>query len=60
MEEEDQKFTVLECTNLMGRITALSVPTIALVSGAAVAGGCMFAFAHDYIYTTEKSKFSVK
>ena len=44
----------------MGRITALSVPTIAMVSGAAVAGGCMFAFAHDYIYTTEKSKFSVK
>jgi Delta3-Delta2-enoyl-CoA isomerase len=50
----------LETVNLLGRIAVFPAVTVAMVTGGAVAGGCMFAFAHDYIYATEKAKFSVK
>ena len=33
---------------LLGRMAVFPVPTIALVTGHAFAGGCMFALAHDY------------
>lgn len=33
---------------LLGRVLSLCVPTIALVNGHAIAGGCMLMFAHDW------------
>ena len=36
----------------------LPFPTFALVQGAAVAGGCMFSFAHDFIYVADKAMFA--
>ncbi len=42
----------------MGRFSVLPVPTYCLVRGGAVAGGCMLAFAHDYIYVGGKALFS--
>lgn len=46
--KDDVANFVLEFIRLLGRLLAFPVPTIALVNGYAVAGGCMFAFAHDY------------
>jgi enoyl-CoA hydratase/carnithine racemase len=37
-----------ELIRLFGRLLAFSLPTIALINGHAIAGGCMLAFAHDY------------
>ena len=48
----------MEFIALFGRIVALSVPTLTLVKGAAIAGGCMFSFAHDFIYVAEKAIFA--
>ena len=39
---------LLEMIRLLGRMAVFPVPTIALVTGHAFAGGCMFALAHDY------------
>jgi enoyl-CoA hydratase/carnithine racemase len=36
----------------------VNVPTIAVVKGAAIAGGCMFSFAHDLIYVIDKATFA--
>lgn len=55
---EDRRYFVLEFIALLGRISVLPFPTFTLVRGGAVAGGCMLAFAHDYIYTAGKSMFS--
>jgi len=49
---------VLEFISLLGRISVLPFPTIALVKGAAIAGGCMFSFAHDYIYVADNALFA--
>lgn len=41
---------------------SLCVPTVAVVNGHAIAGGCMFMFAHDYRYgraEPEKAKISL-
>lgn len=46
--KDDVANFILEFIRLLGRLLAFPVPTIALVNGYAVAGGCMFAFAHDY------------
>ena len=51
---------ILEFINLLGRVSLLPFPTVCLVRGGAVAGGCMLAFAHDYIYVGGKGKFSTK
>jgi enoyl-CoA hydratase/carnithine racemase len=48
----------MEVIALFGRITVLPFPTICLVRGGAVAGGCMLAFAHDYVYVAGKALFS--
>jgi enoyl-CoA hydratase/carnithine racemase len=48
----------LEFISLVGRIAVLPFPTICLVRGGAVAGGCMLAFAHDFIYVAGKAMFS--
>jgi enoyl-CoA hydratase/carnithine racemase len=49
LHHQDQRFFVLEFINLLGRLSVFPIPTFALVKGGAVAGGCMFAFAHDSI-----------
>lgn len=46
----EKSYFVLEVIRLFGRVTALGVPTFALVNNAAVAAGCMIAFSHDEIY----------
>lgn len=60
LEVEDQGYTTLEFIGLLGRISILPFPTICLVKGGAVAGGCMFVFAHDLVYVAGKGKFSTK
>jgi len=47
---EAQQFFVLEFIHLIGRMSLLPVPTFVIVKGGAVAGGCMFSFAHDFVY----------
>lgn len=44
----DRNNFVLEFIRLLGRFLRLSIPSIALVNGHAVAGGCMLMFAHDW------------
>jgi len=48
----------LEFIALFGRISVLPFPTFCLVRGGAVAGGTMFAFAHDYVYVGGNAMFS--
>lgn len=43
---------------MFGRLAVINVPTIAVVKGAAIAGGCMLSFAHDYIYVIGKATFA--
>lgn len=43
---------------MYGRLAVLNIPTIAVVKGAAIAGGCMFSFAHDLIYVIDKGIFA--
>lgn len=43
---------------MFGRLAVLNVPTIAVVRGAAIAGGCMLSFAHDFVYVVEKGVFA--
>ncbi len=38
-------------------MAVLGVPTICLVHGAAVAGGTMLAFCHDFIYVAGEASF---
>lgn len=49
---------MIEFIGLLGRLATLPFPTFSLVRGGAVAGGCMFAFAHDYVYAAGKAIFS--
>lgn len=58
LDGEERRSFILEFIRLIGRITVLPFPTISLVRGGAVAGGCMFAFAHDYVYVGGKAMFS--
>ena len=51
------KYLIIQFVHLSGRIAELSIPTIAFVKGSAIAGGCIFSFAHDYIYVQEKALF---
>lgn len=44
----DRSNFILEFTRLLGRMLSFCVPTIAIVSGHAIAGGCMFIFAQDF------------
>ena len=53
--KEQFRYFVLEFIGLFGRLAVINVPTIAVVKGAAIAGGCMLAFAHDFIYVVEKA-----
>lgn len=39
---------LLEFIRLLGRLIVFPVPTIALINGFALAGGCMLSFCHDY------------
>ena len=48
----------MEVIGLLGKVSVLPFPTIALVQGGAVAGGCMFSFAHDFIYVADKAIFA--
>lgn len=43
---------------MYGTLAMLPIPTIAVVKGAAIAGGCMLSFAHDLIYVIEKGLFA--
>lgn len=43
---------------MYGTLAMLNVPTIAVVKGAAIAGGCMLSFSHDLIYVIEKGLFA--
>lgn len=56
--ENARKYFVLEVIHLLGRFASLSFPTIAVVNKAAVGGGCMLSFAHDYIFVKDKAFFS--
>lgn len=38
-------------------MVSLNIPTIAVVKGAAYAGGCMFGFSHDLIYVVNDALF---
>ena len=42
---------------LLGRMQIFPCPTIAMISGHAFAGGCMFAMAHDYRYMVKGKGF---
>ena len=55
--DEDRRYFLDELSQLLGRITGLSLPTICLVRGAAVAGGCIFALAFDEVYVAGKALF---
>ena len=48
--ESDIKYFILEFIALCGTLILLPIPTIAVVKGAAIAGGCMFSFSHVLIY----------
>lgn len=48
----------MEFIALLGRIALLPFPTVAVVKGAAIAGGCMLSFAHDYIYVADSGLFA--
>ena len=56
--KENFRYFVLEFIALFGRLAVMNVPTIAAVKGPAIAGGCMFAFGHDFIYVIEKGLFA--
>jgi enoyl-CoA hydratase/carnithine racemase len=43
---------------MFGRVTMLNIPTIAVVKGACIAGGCMLTFSHDLIYVVDKAVFA--
>lgn len=58
LDPEESRYFVMEFIALLGRISTLPFPTFALVRGGAVAGGCMLAFAHDYVYVGGKAMFS--
>jgi enoyl-CoA hydratase/carnithine racemase len=58
LPHESQGWFVLEFISLLGRISVLPFPTLAIVKGGAVAGGCMFSFAHDYIHVADKALFA--
>lgn len=60
LQGQDQSNTLQEFVNLVGRIAVLPLPTFCLVRGAAAAGGCIFAFAHDFVYAAGKATFSAK
>ena len=54
---EDVRYLLDEFCQLLGRIAGLSVPTISLVKGPAIAGGCIFAFAFDEVYVAGNALF---
>lgn len=56
--QEDIRYFILEFIAMFGRLAVINVPTIAVVKGAAIAGGCMLSFAHDYIYVIGKATFA--
>jgi len=58
LHAEDRRYFVLEFNALIGRISVLPFPTLCLVRGGAVAGGCMLSFAHDFVYVGGKGMFS--
>ena len=43
---------------MLGRIASLSLPSIVVVKGGCIAGGCMTAFAHDLIYVVDQATFA--
>lgn len=43
---------------MFGRLAIMNVPTIVAVKGAAIAGGCMLSFAHDFVYAIDKATFA--
>jgi enoyl-CoA hydratase/carnithine racemase len=57
LHRQDASFFVLEVIRLYGRLLGFNCPTICLVKGAAYAGGCMLAFAHDQLYVFENGTF---
>ena len=57
---QDKNFVTQEFILLVGRFCLLPFPTICMVHGGAVAGGCMLSFAHDLTYVAGKGKFSTK
>ena len=58
LPHESQRYFVMEVIHLLGRVSVLPVPTICLTHGGTIAGGCMFAFAHDYIYVADNAIFA--
>lgn len=58
LEPNERKYFIVEFIALLGRIATLPFPTFSLVRGGAVAGGCMLAFSHDYVYVGGKAMFS--
>lgn len=56
--KEDIRYFILEFIALFGRVAVLNIPTICVVKGAAIAGGCMFSFAHDMIYVIDRGVFA--
>jgi enoyl-CoA hydratase/carnithine racemase len=55
---ESIKYFILEIIAMFGKVTMLNIPTIAVVKGACIAGGCMFSFAHDLIYVVDQALFA--
>lgn len=55
---QDIRYFILEFIAFFGNIALLNVPTIAVVKGAAIAGGSMVAFAHDLIYVVDTATFA--
>ena len=43
----------------MGRFLALNCPSIAMVTGTAMAGGLILALSQDYIFSSENIKFEL-
>ena len=57
VEHVEVRHLITEFIALLGRMSIVNVPTIAVVHGAAIAGGCMFSFGHDFIYVVERGIF---
>ena len=58
LDMRDARYFVLEVIALFARLTVFPCPTIALVRGVAMAGGCMLAFSHDHIFVMDEGQFS--
>jgi enoyl-CoA hydratase len=56
LNTHDQTNFILEFMRLLGRMLRLNVPTIAMLNGHAIAGGCMLALSCDWRTSRSESE----